>query len=110
MGMPLLVRLIDSEIEAIDLMPAQLGHGFDHARRVREQVCPGRVGVNLQPALPDLNVEPVHGDAQYGRKLVRAQNVRRMLPSRPLLGVSLEAGVEADALDRVRQHLVGAVG
>ena len=108
--MPLLVRLSDSEVEVIDLAIAQLSDGLDHARRVHEQVRAGRMASNQKAPTPDLNVEPVHGDAQHAGELLRAQHVGCMPPPCSLLDESLEAGAIADALDGDRQHFVGAIG
>jgi hypothetical protein len=107
--MPLLVKRIDSEVEAIDLVIAQLADSRDDGRRVREQVRAGRMRINQQAPVPDLHVDPVHRDLQYAGELVRAEHVLRMPPSRSLLGVPFQTRAIPYALDRVRQNLVGAV-
>jgi hypothetical protein len=89
--MPLVVRLSDSEIETFDLVIAQLADGLNHGWRVREQVCAGRVAIDQKASLSDLYVEPVHWDVQHAGELLRAQQVRGMLPSWPLLDEPLEA-------------------
>ena len=107
--MPLLVRLSDSEIETFDLVLAQLADGLDHGRRVREQVCAGGMAIDQKTPLPDLYVEPVYWDAQHAGELLRAQQIRGMLPPRPSLNETLEASAVAYALDGDRQDLVGAI-
>ena len=93
----------------IELVVAKFPGGLDHARRVREQVCAGRVAINQKTSVSDLNVEPVHRDVQYTGKFLCAEQVGEAPPSRSLLGKPFEAGAQADALDRFRQHFVGAI-
>ena len=76
MSVPLLVRLIDSEVNMINLVIAEFTNGLDHARRVREQVCARSVAIDQEAPFPDLYVKPVHRNLQYTGKLVRAEHVR----------------------------------
>ena len=107
--MPLRVRLIDSEIEMIDLVITQPAYGLDHIRCVREHVSASGLAINQKAALPDLHVEPVDWDIQPVGKLVRSQDVVRMLPPRSLLDEPLDACPIAYALNGDREHLVGAI-
>ena len=73
--MPLLVRLSDSEIEMIELVIAEFSNSLNHARRVGEQVRAGRMTIDQKAPLPDLNVQPVHGNVQYAGKLLCTEQV-----------------------------------
>jgi len=83
--MPLLVRLIDSEINLINLVVAEFSHCLDHLRLIRKQMRAGRVTINQKAPLPDLHVDPVHRYVQYTCEIVRTEKVWRMPPSRALL-------------------------
>jgi hypothetical protein len=69
MLMPLLVRLTDSEIEAIDSVVAQASNSVEEVRGIPEQMDAAGLPIDQEPLLPDLHVEPVHGDVQSGGKL-----------------------------------------
>jgi hypothetical protein len=75
MRMPPLVKVSDSEIEMIELVIAEFSNSFDHARRVGEQVRAGRVTIDQEAPLPDLNVEPVHGNVQYAGEFLSAEQL-----------------------------------
>jgi hypothetical protein len=62
MLMPLLVRLTDSEIKAFDGMVPEVSDRIENERGVLEQVSSGRLLVDDEALLPDLHIDPVHGD------------------------------------------------
>ena len=64
MLVPLLVRLIDSEVNTIGLMIAEFTNSLDHARRIREQVCARSVAIDQEAPFSDLYVKPVNRDGQ----------------------------------------------
>ena len=76
MSVPLLVRLIDSEVNTINLVIAEFTNGLNHVRCVREQVRARSVAIDQEAPFPNLYVEPVHRDIQCAGKLVRAEHVR----------------------------------
>ena len=67
--MPLLVRLTNSEIEAIDRVGAQVLNAVEDSGGVLEEVSSARLSIHQEPLLPDLHVEPIHGDGQPGGQL-----------------------------------------
>ena len=60
--MPLLVRLTDSEVEAIDGVVPQVSDCIEDGRGVLEEVSSSRLPIDEQALLPDLHIDPVHGD------------------------------------------------
>ena len=64
--MPLLVWLTDSEIKAVDGVVAQVSDGVENGRGVLEDVGSAGLPIHQEPLLPDLYIEPVHGNAQLG--------------------------------------------
>ena len=79
--MPLLVRLTDFEIKAIDGVVPQVSDGVENGRGVLEEVSSAGLPIDQKPLLPDLHIDPVHGDAQPGGQLGRAERARVMGPS-----------------------------
>ena len=73
MSVPLLVRMIDSEINVINLVIAEFTNRLDHARLVREQVRARSVAIDQQAPFPDLHIKPVHGDVEFAGKLIGAE-------------------------------------
>jgi hypothetical protein len=60
MLMPLLVRLTDSEIEAINGVVPQVSDCIHDGSGVLEEICSGRLLIDEQALLPDLHVDPIH--------------------------------------------------
>jgi len=60
--MPLLVRLTDSEIDAVGGVASQASDCIENRRDVFEQVGSGRLLIDEEALLPDLHVNPVHRD------------------------------------------------
>jgi hypothetical protein len=60
--MPLLVRLTDSEVEAIDGVVPQVSDCIDDGSGVLEEISSSRLLIDEKALLPDLHVDPVHGD------------------------------------------------
>mgnify|MGYP006198079003 CR=1 FL=1 len=79
--MPLLVRLIDSEIDAGDGVIPEALDRIQCMRGIGKQVSPGRLAVDPQVALADLHIKPVDGDAESCGDFVCAEHVWRMMPS-----------------------------
>ena len=73
MLIPLLVRLTDSEIDEVDRVVAQASNGVEDSRGVLEEVGPAGLLIHQKSLLPDLNIEPIHGDVQSGGQLGRAE-------------------------------------
>lgn len=73
--MPLLVRLTDSQVDAIDNMVSQVSDGVDDDGRVLEEVGPVGLAIDEKPLSPDLYVKPVHRNAQF-RSHVRGAEKR----------------------------------
>jgi hypothetical protein len=109
MLMPLLVRLTDSEIKAVDRVLSQVLNGVQHGGGVLEKV--GAVGLPIyqKPLLSDLHIQPVYWDIQSGSQLGRAQRTRVMNPPAAWLA-HLDAGSVPDPLHGYWEHLVIAVG
>jgi hypothetical protein len=64
MLMPLLVRVTDSQVETFDRAAAQVSNGVQDRGNIVEEVGPAGLTIHQKAPLPDLHVEPVHGDAQ----------------------------------------------
>jgi hypothetical protein len=62
MLMPLLVRLTDSEVEAIDGAVPQVSDRIEDGSGILEEVSSSRLSLDKKMLLPDLHVDPVHGD------------------------------------------------
>ena len=62
MLMPLLVRLTDSEVEAIDGVVPQVSDCIEDGSGVLEEVSSSRLSIDEQALLPDLHIDPIHGD------------------------------------------------
>lgn len=56
MLMPLLVRLIDSQVEAGDAVIAQVADRIQCRRGIGEQVGPARLAIDQQASFPDLHI------------------------------------------------------
>ena len=76
MSVPLLVRLIDSEVNMIDVVIAEFANCLEHARLVCEQVRARSVAIDQEAPFPDLYIKPVHWDLQFTGKLMRAEHIR----------------------------------
>ena len=72
MLIPLLVRLIDSEIEAGDGVIPQAADRIQCIRGIGKQVSPGRLAIDQQAPFADLHIKPVDGDAERGGDFVCA--------------------------------------
>ena len=107
--MPLLVWLTDSEIKAVDGVVAQVSDGVEHVRGVLEDVGSAGLPIHQEPLLPDLHIEPVHGDAQLGGHLGRSERARVMGPSAARLG-HRNAGGAPDPVDGDWEDISLAVG
>ena len=107
--MPLLVRLTDSEIKAFDGVVPQVSDRIEDGRGVLEQVRSGGLLMDEEAFLPDLHVDPVHGDIQPGGDLRSAEQACVMRPPGAPLG-DPNAGATPDPSHRVRKHHVFAVG
>ena len=64
--MPLLVRLIDSQVEAGDGVIPQAADRIHCRGRVGEQMGPVWLAINQQAPFPDLHIQPVDGDSELG--------------------------------------------
>ena len=64
--MPLLVRLTDSEIKAVDGVVAEASDAVENGRGILEDVGSAGLPIDQKPLFPNLHIEPVHGDAQLG--------------------------------------------
>ena len=106
--MPLLIRLIDSEIDAGDCVVPEALDRIQCMRRIGKQVSPGWLAVDLQVAFADLHIKPVDGDAESCGDFVCAEHVWRMVPS-VALNRHLDARAQSDSLDGNRQYHVDAV-
>jgi hypothetical protein len=80
MLMPLLVRLIDSEIKAIDGVVAQVLNSIEDGRGVAEEVTSTGLPIHQEPPSPDLHVEPIHWNAQPDGQFGRVEQVGVMGP------------------------------
>ena len=60
--MPLLMRLTDSEVEAIDSVVPQVSDRIEDGNGILEEVSSSRLSIDEKVLLPDLHVDPVHGD------------------------------------------------
>jgi hypothetical protein len=110
MLMPLLVRLTDSEVEAIDLVDSQISNAIVDIVGVVEEASPARLTIHQESPLPDLHVEPVYRDAQLCSRSWRGQHIGAVRPSGAWL-IHLNAGGMPDSLNRDREdHLALAVG
>jgi hypothetical protein len=67
MLVPLLVRLINSQIEMADGMVSRVLGAVDDRSRIPEQVRAVRLSVHEEAFLPDLDVKPVHRDVKIWR-------------------------------------------
>lgn len=98
MLMPLLVRLTDSEIEAVDLVSSQTLNAVVDIDVVAEEVSPAWLTIYQQSSLPDLHVEPVHRDAQLNSDFWRGQHIGAVRPPGAWL-VHLHARSTPDSLN-----------
>jgi len=62
--MPLLIRRIDSEIDAGDCVVPEALNRIQCMRRIGKQVSPGWLAVDPEVAFADLHIKPVDGDAE----------------------------------------------
>ena len=62
--MPPLMRLTDSEVEVTDGVVPQVSDGIEDGRGILEKVSSCRLLIQQETLLPDLHIEPVHGDIQ----------------------------------------------
>jgi hypothetical protein len=60
MSMRLLVRLTDSEVDAIDGMLSQALDCIDDGGGILKEVSSGRLLIDQEAFLPDLHVDPIH--------------------------------------------------
>jgi hypothetical protein len=81
MLMPLLVRLTDSEIEAINLVVSQGLHAIEDRSGAIEEVGSPGPAIHEELSFPDLHVEPVHRDAQLGGQFGSGQYACVMRPT-----------------------------
>jgi hypothetical protein len=58
----LLMRLTDSEVEAIDGVVSQVSDRIEDGSGILEEVSSSRLSIDEKVLLPDLHVDPVHGD------------------------------------------------
>ena len=79
--MPLLVRLRDSEIEAIDLVVSQGLYAFEDCGVAVEEVGSAGLAIHEELSFPDLHVEPVHRDTQLRGQFGSRQHARVMRPT-----------------------------
>ena len=107
--MPLLMRLTDSEVEAIDGVVSQASDRIENEWCVLEEVSSSRLLIDEEALLPDLHVDPVHRDIQPGGDLRSAEQACVMGPSAALLA-HLDAGATPDPPHGDRKHHVLRVG
>ena len=108
MFMPLLVRLIDSEVEVIDGAVPQVSDCIEDDSSVLEEVCSSRLSIDEQVLLPDLHIDPIHGDIQPDGELRRAEQACLMGPPGARLGHP-NSGAAPDLTHRDRKDHVLAV-
>ena len=89
MLMPLLVRLTDSEVEAVDGVVPQVSDGINYGRSVLEEVRAARLPIDQEALFPDLHVDPVYGNIQPGGQFWDAEQVGVMGPPVARLAVTL---------------------
>lgn len=82
MLMPLLVRPTDSEIEAVDHVVSKISNSLQDVFCVAEEIRAIGLPIHHQPLFPDLHIQPVYGDAQLRRQLLRGKSAGAMGPSR----------------------------
>ena len=107
--MPLLVRLTDSEVKVIDGVVAQVSDCVENGRGVLEEVGSAGLSIDEQALLPDLHIDPVHGDIQPGGQLRRAEQARVMGPSGARLGHP-DSGAAPDPLHGDWKDLFSQLG
>ena len=78
--MPFLVRLIDSEIEMLNVMFPKVSDGVNNLLRVAEQICSIPLVIKLKPTGSDLYIYPVYRYPQRGGKLVGGEHAGGMFP------------------------------
>jgi hypothetical protein len=66
MLMPLLVRLTDSEIDAVGRVVTKASNSVEDGMGILEEVCPAGLPIHQESLFPYLNIEPVDGDIQPG--------------------------------------------
>ena len=72
--MPLLVRLTDSEVDAVDGVASQAPDCIENRRGILEEVSSGRLLIDEQALLPDLYIQPIHRDVQASGEFRRAKS------------------------------------
>ena len=105
--MPLLVKLIDSEIDILQAVASQVPNGFDNLWSVFEEIAARRLTVDPDTSIADLNVDPVDGNIELGGKLQGTQQLGRVLPPGSLLG-DFNASAKTQALHGDGQYLFNA--
>ena len=108
MLMPLLVRLIDSQIQAGNGVVAKAADRVQDRWRVGKQISPTWLTIDQHVSFSDLHIEPVDRDAELGSKFVCGEQVRIVVPSVALDGY-IDACGSSDALNGDRQDFVGAI-
>jgi len=108
MLMPLLVRLTDSEVEAIDGVVPEVSDCIEDDSSVLEEVSSSRLSIDEQALLPDLHIDPIHGDIQPDGELRRAEQACLMGPPGARLGHP-NSGAAPDLTHRDRKDHVLAV-
>src|SRR5690625_103736 len=108
MLMPLLVRLNDSQVQLADGVVAELADGIGDCGGVSHQARAARLTTDQEVPLPDLHVDPVDRVLQPGCQLYGAVQMGVMCPPVSLRNYP-DPGVEANAVHRGRQDLIGTV-
>src|ERR1700722_4201456 len=108
MFMPLLVRLIDSEVEVIDGAVPQVSDCIEDGSSILEEVSSSRLSIDEQVLLPDLHIDPIHGNSQPDGELRGAEQACLMGPPGARLGHP-NSGAAPDLTHRDRKDHVLAV-
>ena len=107
--MPPLVRLTDSEVELTDGVIPQASDGIEDGRSVLEKVSSCWLLIQQETLLPDLHIEPVHGDIQPCGQFWSSQQTGIMCPPVARRG-RFDPGAAPDLLHGDQRHSVRAIG
>jgi hypothetical protein len=84
MLIPLLVRLTDSQVNLLAFVVPEASDRINDVWRISEQVRARRVWVDQQTPMPNLDIDPVHGNIQFRSEFRGAEKRRRVMPPRSL--------------------------
>ena len=79
--MPLLVRLMDPQVEMADSMVSKVSDAVDDGSHILEQVCAVGLSIHEEALLPDLEIEPLHRAVEHGGQLRDAEEAGIVVPA-----------------------------